>query len=153
MNVETILRGKGQHVEVISPAATVWEAIDCLTSKGIGALVVTEDGDYISGLVSERDLVRGLARHGERALSMPVTAVMSPPVPVCAPDDTVREVMELMTMSRHRHLPVVQDGRLSGIVSIGDVVKSRLEEVSMETAILRDAYPYFASARADSLSH
>ncbi|MGH8975480.1 MAG: CBS domain-containing protein, partial [Acidimicrobiia bacterium] len=120
--------------------ATVAVAIQLFTSKGIGALVVISDAEGVEGVLSERDVVRGLARFQGEILSMRVADVMSRPAPVCTRADTVKQVMAEMTRTRHRHLPVVDNARLAGIVSIGDVVKSRLEELELETNVLRDAY-------------
>jgi CBS domain-containing protein len=140
MTVDMILRAKGREVETIPAEATVAMAIQLFTSKGIGALVVTSDAEGVEGVLSERDVVRGLARFGGDVLGMPVAKVMSRPAPVCGPADTVKHVMAEMTRTRHRHLPVVDDARLAGIVSIGDVVKRRLEELELEANVLRDAY-------------
>jgi CBS domain-containing protein len=140
MTVEMILRAKGGEVETIQADASVRMAIDLFTSKGIGALVVTSEGDRVEGVLSERDVVRGLARFGGDVLDMRVTEIVSPPVPVCAPGDGVKHVMAEMTRTRRRHLLVMDEARLAGIVSIGDVVKSRLEELELETNVLRDAY-------------
>jgi CBS domain-containing protein len=140
MTVDMILRAKGREVETIQAEATVTMAIQLFTAKGIGALVVTSEGERVEGVLSERDVVQGLARFGGDVLGMRVADVMSRPAPVCAPNDSVKHVMEEMTRTRHRHLPVVEENRLAGIVSIGDVVKSRLEELELETNVLRDAY-------------
>ena len=139
MNVDAILKSKGRGVMTIPAATSVASAIDQLTSNNIGALIVSADGERVDGIVSERDIVRGLARYGNRLLAMPVDKVMSTPR-TCSREDTLAHVMELMTVSRHRHLPVVDGGRLRGVVSIGDVVKSRLQELVLEVAVLRDAY-------------
>ena len=139
MTVDMILRAKGREVETIRPEATVTMAIQVFAAKGIGALVVTADGESVEGVLSERDVVRGLARFGGDVLGMRVAEVMSQPA-LCTPAATVKHIMEEMTRSRHRHLPVVDEGRLAGIVSIGDVVKSRLEELELETNVLREAY-------------
>jgi CBS domain-containing protein len=111
-----------------------------LTTLRIGALVVSVDGSRVDGIVNERDVVRGLNKHGARFLEMQASEVMSKGVPVCSPEDTLRRVMEEMTRTRNRHLPVVDEGRLCGLVSIGDVVKNLVEEVDLEVGILRDAY-------------
>ena len=112
----------------------VWD----LRLKGIGAFVVSQDGSTILGMVSERDIVHGLAEHGTKLLALPVSQVMTSPVVTCTPEDTVTAVMARMTRYRVRHLPVVEDGELSGIVSIGDVIKHRLDELEMEANILRE---------------
>jgi CBS domain-containing protein len=140
MKVEDILRKKGRHVETIRPDADVLLAVHKLTMQNIGALVVSRDGERVDGVLSERDVVRGLTRHGAPLLGTSVSTVMSRGVPVCSPGDTLALVMSQMTRTRNRHLPVVDHGKLCGIVSIGDVVKNRLEEVELETNVLRDAY-------------
>jgi CBS domain-containing protein len=137
MNVETILRGKGDWVATIRPDATIAEAVDMLNRERVGALVVSEDAAEVAGVLSERDIVRALGRHGEDLLSRPVDDIMTRDVITCEPADTVAELMSEMTNRRIRHLPVVVDGRLRGIVSIGDVVKNRLDEVEFEARSLR----------------
>jgi CBS domain-containing protein len=111
-----------------------------LTTMGIGALVVSADGRRVDGMVNERDIVRGLNKHGARLMDLRARDVMSEFVPVCSPHDTLRRVMEEMTRTRNRHLPVVDDGRLCGLISIGDVVKNLVEEAELEVGVLRDAY-------------
>jgi CBS domain-containing protein len=101
---------------------------------------VSTDGRRVEGIISEREIVRGLARYGARLLDMPVKRLMSEHVPVCSPQDTVQQLTRQMTLTRHRHVPVVEDGRLRGLVSIGDVVKNRLEELEQEVVVLREAY-------------
>ena len=103
-------------------------------------MVVSADGRTVSGIVSERDVVRGLAERGTRILEVPVSELMTRDVISCTPRDTVKQVMAEMTRRRIRHLPVVEDGVLRGIVSIGDVVKNRLEEMETETNVLREVY-------------
>ena len=139
MKVGSILDAKGRSVETIRPDASVDLAIHRLTDKRIGVLVVSADGRRLDGVISERDLVRAIAHHGPRLFEMPVSKVMSPAV-VCSPDTTIRDAMATMTRTRHRHLPVVADGVVVGLVSIGDVVKHRLEEMELEASVLRDAY-------------
>lgn len=140
MKVDTILAAKGHAVETIRPEVTVAIAVHRLATQGIGALVVSADGQRLEGVLSERDLVRGLAKHGPAVLEMRVASVMSKGVPVCAPASTIKDAMAEMTRSRHRHLPVVEGGVLRGLISIGDVVKHRLEEMELEASVLRDAY-------------
>jgi len=137
MDVQTILRCKGRSVATIHPAATVERAVALLRVRGIGALVVSEDGESVDGIVSERDIVGALAHHGTGLLTLRVDEVMTRPVVTCSPDDSVAELMAEMTNRRIRHLPVVRNKRLVGIVSIGDVVKSRLDEIEYEAHSMR----------------
>jgi CBS domain-containing protein len=137
MNVHAILRNKGDSVVTIHPDATIDRAVSVLRRRGIGALVVSDDGESVVGILSERDIVDALARFGGDLLSVSVSEVMSSPVVTCEPGDSVAELMAEMTNRRIRHFPVVADGRLGGIVSIGDLVKSRLDEVEFEAESLR----------------
>lgn len=137
MNVETILRNKGSWVATIRPDATIADAVDMLNRERIGALVVSEDGEGVDGVLSERDIVIALAKDGAELMSRPVDEVMTRNVITCDPSDTVGELMAEMTNRRIRHLPVVKEGRLRGIVSIGDLVKNRLDEVEFEASSLR----------------
>lgn len=138
MQVWQILGAKGAQVVTIGPEATIADAVASLKRKGIGALVVTDDAGGVIGILSERDVVRGLARHGSGVLDRRVGDLMSREVVTCGLESRVEELMRDMTMRRIRHLPVVEDGRLVGIVSIGDVVKTRLEELESETTLLRE---------------
>jgi CBS domain-containing protein len=138
MKVESILRRKGAHVETVTSETTVSTAVWSLRTKGIGALVVSDDGRSIQGVFSERDVVRALAAHGGALLGMRVAQVMSPVAVTCTPEDTVQRLMAEMTRRRVRHIPVVDEGGLRGIVSIGDVVKHRLDELEMEANVLRE---------------
>jgi CBS domain-containing protein len=137
MNVETILRNKGRRVATIRADATVTDAVDMLRQYGIGALVVSDDGAGVDGMLSERDIVFALARFGADFLDFPVADIMTRAVVTCAPEDSVAELMAEMTNRRIRHLPVVRNDRLCGIVSIGDLVKSRLDEIEYEASSLR----------------
>jgi len=138
MTVQTILSQKGSEVVSIAPTAKVADAIKMLCERKIGALVVTGAGGRITGIVSERDIVRTFGAHGAAALDMPLTDVMTRKVVTCEPNDKMSEIMELMTTGKFRHLPVLQDDRLVGIVSIGDVVKMRLAQLEHEQDALRD---------------
>jgi CBS domain-containing protein len=140
MKVEDILREKGTLVETVRPDSTIQMAVRRMSMLNIGALVVSRDGEHVDGVLSERDVIRGLTRHGAGLQEMVVAAVMSKNVPLCEPRDTLNTVMSRMTRTRHRHLPVVDGGRLTGLVSIGDVVKHRLQDMELETRVLRDAY-------------
>jgi CBS domain-containing protein len=137
MNVHTILRNKGKSVVTIHPDATVERAVAVLRLRGVGALVVSDDGESVVGIVSERDIVEAIVRYGSELLGISVEEVMTSPVVTCDPDDSVAELMAEMTNRRIRHFPVVEDGRLCGIVSIGDLVKSRLDEIEFEAHSMR----------------
>lgn len=139
MSIESILRRKGTEVTTISPDASIKRAADWLRAKNIGALVVTSETG-VFGLISEREIVHAFSRFGEAAGSMLVREIMHGGVPTVSPDESVNRVMKLMTRDRVRHLPVVLDGKLVGILSIGDVVKHRLEEMETEASVLRDIY-------------
>jgi CBS domain-containing protein len=143
MTVAAILAGKGRNVVTTSAATPVAEAVAMLAEHKIGALVVSEGAQRISGIVSERDIVRALAKGGAAIMDGPVSAIMTRDVVTCADGDSINEVMSEMTRGRFRHLPVVSNGRLSGIVSIGDVVKARIGQVEREAAELR---AYIATA-------
>ena len=138
MRVSGILASKGTTVATIAPQASVAEAADELRRHGIGALVVSGDGRSIDGIISERDIVLRLSEAGGEVLRQPVSAVMTSEVQTCAMDDTCDELMRVMTEQRTRHLPVVAQGELAGIVSIGDVVKRRVTELEDETRHLHD---------------
>jgi CBS domain-containing protein len=140
MSVGEILKGKGMEVETIASDATVAEAVERLRDESIGALVVSADGQSVEGVFSERDIVSGLADHPEDLLSMKVGDLMTRLVKTCSPEDSVEQVLIRMTEQRARHFPVLDDGRLVGIVSIGDLVKNRLDEVELENKVLRDTY-------------
>jgi CBS domain-containing protein len=136
MRIVDILTAKGSAVATISRNATVSEAVAELSRRSIGALVVSPDGTRIDGIVSERDIVRRLDRLGTELLGASVASIMSAPVHTCTPDDTSEAVMTTMTNRRVRHVPVVRDGVLCGLVSIGDVVKSRIEALEADHKVL-----------------
>ena len=144
MQIGPILRSKGSHVATIEPAASLLDVAAALAEHGVGALVVSSDGATIDGIVSERDLARALARHGAAALALAVSDVMTGEVRTCTERDTVDGLMALMTEERIRHVPVVDGDRLRGIMSIGDVVKSRLGELQAENGVLHE---YITSGR------
>jgi CBS domain-containing protein len=139
MLVGQILAAKGSKVVTTRPDATVAEVAKLLRREKIGAVVVTEAG-ALCGIISERDVARGLADHGAELLEMKVGQLMTREVVTCTPEDTVDHLRETMTEGRFRHLPVLRDCEMVGIISIGDVVKSRLEEVELEANVLREAY-------------
>ena len=132
MTVETILRDKGGHVATIRPDARVEEAVTKLATEDVGALVVSRNGRDVEGVISERDIARGLAQHGRDVVDRSVSQLMTGQVITCVSGDRVAGIMALMTEHRIRHVPVTKDGELCGIVSIGDVVKTRLDEVMSE---------------------
>jgi CBS domain-containing protein len=138
MTVKRILSEKGSKVVTISPTASVADATKLLAEKRIGALVVTGAGDRVIGIVSERDIVRTLAARGAAALGVSLTDVMTRNVVTCEPSGTVSGLMEQMTDGKFRHVPVVDGEKLVGIISIGDVVKSRLHEMEREQTALKD---------------
>ena len=138
MTVKAILTKKGTEVLTIDPTKSLAAAAKLLAEHAIGALVVTGPDRRIVGIVSERDIVQELAAHGAAALELPLTDVMTRRVMTCSPSDTISSVMERMTQGKFRHLPVIEQGRLAGIVSIGDVVKHRLQEMEQEQSALRD---------------
>jgi CBS domain-containing protein len=139
MSIQNILDRKGADVITIRATQTVKDAADRMRARGIAALVVTS-GDAITGLISEREIVHAMSLHGEGALAKTVLDVMPHNTITIAPGDTLKRAMSLMTNHRVRHLPVFTEGKLVGIVSIGDVVKHRLEELETESNVLRDAY-------------
>ena len=138
MLVATILKNKGSTVKTITPDATALAFAARIKAERIGAMIVSADGRSIDGIVSERDLAYGLAAHGERLPYIPVSELMTRAVVVCAPEDSIGDIINVMTLRRIRHLPVVQGGRLVGIVSSGDVLKHRLDEIQLEADVLRD---------------
>ncbi len=142
MKVEGILKSKGRSVTTVEPWVAIPEAIRMMTGPpSIGALVVCADSErHVAGVLTERNIVKALGRHGAALLELQVDDVMSRHVPMCSPDDSISKLMLEMTRSRHRHLPVLDNGVLSGLVSIGDVVKHRLAELELETGVLRDLY-------------
>ena len=131
MRIADVLRGKGGTVVTINPDATVTELLDGLASHNIGAMVVVGP-DGVHGIVSERDVVRQLHTHGAAVLSLPVEKIMTTLVSTASKSDTVDSLTLLMTENRVRHVPVLEDGKLIGIVSIGDVVKTRMQELESE---------------------
>lgn len=139
MNVENILVEKGTDVATIGPEASIKRAADWLRAKNIGALVVARD-DAVLGIISERDIVRAFSQHGEEVVSMSVKDIMTHSLVTVTPEDDLNGAMRLMTRHRVRHLPVLRKGKLAGMISIGDVVKRRLDHLELETKVLRDVY-------------
>ena len=137
MTVRAILNAKGHNVVSIEPDAKLSAAIKILSERRIGAVLVMS-GTHVEGILSERDIVRVLGQRGAAALDDPVSAVMTRKVVHCRPSDTVAGLMEVMTSGKFRHLPVLENGRLVGLISIGDVVKLRVTEYEQEQEALRD---------------
>ncbi len=141
MTVQRILMLKGKRVIIVHRHTPVATAVDTMRREAVGALVVSRNGREIQGLVSERDVIRALVSIGvNQCLTMPVAGIMSWPVESCRPDDNLRWVLAAMTQARVRHMPVMKNGVLCGIVSIGDVVRHRLEEAETEARAARDAF-------------
>ena len=140
MNVASILSTKGATVEVVGPETLASVAVHRMASRSIGCLVVVGPDDELLGVLGERDVVRAMDRHGEALPRLRVKEMMVKHPPTCTVGDDLSEVLRRMTSTRQRHLPVVSDGRLVGLVSIGDVVKQRLDALELETHVLRDVY-------------
>ena len=138
MKVGTILKEKNRKVVTTRPNELVKHAADRLRMENIAALVVVEH-DAIIGIISDREIVYAFSRHGAELMSMQVKSLMVEPIP-CTPDDDIKRIMKLMTQRRVRHLPVLENGKLVGIVSIGDVVRHRLTDLELEAGVMRDAY-------------
>ena len=138
MSVKAILAAKGGDTVTIEPTADLAAATKLLAEHRIGAVVICGAGGRLSGILSERDIIRALAAHGTDALTLPVSQFMTRNVTTCSEDDSVARLMERMTSGRFRHLPVLRDGKLVGLVSIGDVVKQRVGQIESESEALRD---------------
>jgi CBS domain-containing protein len=143
MTVKAILSRKGRDVVTIVPTAQLSEAVKLLADRRIGAVIVTGADNRVAGILSERDIVRSLGERGPAALDENVAAVMTRKVLTCGEADTVAVIMERMTAGKFRHMPVLDQGRLAGVISIGDVVKWRVEEIESETNALKE---YIATA-------
>jgi CBS domain-containing protein len=138
MKVADILAAKGRNVSTVRPNERIETVTHRLRLERIGALIVTTNGDNVEGVISERDIVYGVAAHGPEALNMTASALMNRAVATCRPEDTIASVMVKLIDQRVRHLAVVEGDHLVGIISIGDVVKRRLDEVELEANVLRD---------------
>ena len=138
MRVKDILRQKGSEVATIASSATLAEAAQVLSVRRIGALVVSDDGTHLVGILSERDIVRRVSDDGASALESTVAMAMTADVHTCVKDDSLDELARTMTEHRFRHLPVVENGQLAGLVSIGDVVKRRVEQLEQEAQALTE---------------
>jgi CBS domain-containing protein len=140
MKVQDILSEKGNRVATMRPDASVDTVVHRLRLDRIGAVVISTDGRTIEGILTERDIVYGLVEHGAALLAKTAADVMMREVVTCRAEDATKDVMAKMTHSRVRHVPVLENGKLAGIVSIGDIVKHRLSEAELEASVLREAY-------------
>jgi CBS domain-containing protein len=140
MKVDAILKEKGGRVVTVRPDTSIDTVIRRMKLDRIGAVVVSADGETIAGILSERDILYGLVEHGIALLGLKAADVMTHEVLTCSREDSVQSIMHRMTHRRVRHLPVIENGRLCGMISIGDAVKHRLGEVELEANVLRDAY-------------
>jgi CBS domain-containing protein len=138
MLVSDILRVKGSHVFSVRPDERIATVAVRIQQEQVGAMIVSEDGEALDGIISERDLAHGIALYGAGLLEMRVSDLMTKAVVTCAPDDSVSDVARVMTQRHIRHLPVKDGDRLAGVVSVRDVVKHRLDELQMEANVLRD---------------
>ncbi len=140
MKVAAILKTKGSRVATTRTDVSIATVAHRLKMEHVGALVVSNDHRTVLGMITERDILHGLAEHGATLLEMRVDELMSLGTPSCAPEESINQVMARMTRERMRYLPVLEHGRLCGIISIGDVVKERLAEIELEANVLRDAF-------------
>ena len=138
MNVAALLKAKGRAVATAPASTPLVEISNLLSEKRIGAIVIVDERGGVSGILSERDLVRAIASQGKDALSSPASMFMTRDVTICTLDRSIEELMSIMTKGRFRHVPVVENGNLVGIISIGDVVKHHIAEVEMEVSAMRD---------------
>ena len=138
MQVENILQRKRPAVLWVSPVLSIGEVAERLRSADVGVMIVSNNGESLKGLISERDIAHGLAVHGAALLSLKVSDLMTRSVITCTPEDSVADIERIMTMRRIRHIPVVDGGKVVGVVSIGDVLKSKISEIELEANVLRD---------------
>jgi CBS domain-containing protein len=138
MQVENILQRKRPAVLWVSPVLSIGEVAERLRSADVGVMIVSNNGESLKGLISERDIAHGLAVHGAALLSLKVSDLMTRSVITCTPEDSVADIERIMTMRRIRHIPVVEGGKVVGVVSIGDVLKSKISEIELEANVLRD---------------
>ncbi|MEE8309251.1 MAG: CBS domain-containing protein [Hyphomicrobium sp.] len=142
MNIAQLLKAKGRAVTTARPDVKLLDIVTSLASKRIGAIVIVGEKGELAGIISERDVIQALAKSSEAALKDSVSKHMTREVVTCQESTTIDEMMELMTQGRFRHVPVIEDGALIGIISIGDVVKNHIAEVEMEVTAMRG---YFAT--------
>jgi len=138
MRVSDILETKGREVMTVDPSDTIRNLAQLLKTKNVGAMIVSENGSSVDGIVSERDIAYGFATHGIELADQLVEDIMSKAVVTCSSDDAIAYVANIMTKKRIRHIPVEESGMLVGVISVGDVVKHRLDEMQLEANVLRD---------------
>lgn len=138
MRVANILNSKGSEVFTVHPSDTVETVAKRLCQEGVGAMVVNDENGFLEGIITEREISTALAIYGKEFWALPVSALMGTTVQTCASEDRITDIAKTMTRRRLRHLPVKEDGRVVGIVSIGDVLKYRLDEMELESNVLRD---------------
>jgi len=138
MKVSNVLQDKGNDVFTVRPEETINTLTHRLRALRVGAVIVSRDGNTVDGIISERDVTYGLAEHGSELLNMKVSDLMTASVVTCSLESTISDLMKLMTQRRVRHLPVVENGKLVGIISIGDIVRYRLNEMQIEADVMRD---------------
>ena len=138
MQVASILKAKGAHVVTVRPNETIQHAAAKLRLEGVGALIVSHDGTTLDGIITERDITKGFADHGADLASKHVRDLMGSGVPTCKPEDGIADVARLMTNRRLRHLPVRDGSRLAGILSVGDILKYRVDEMELEARVMQD---------------
>lgn len=137
MTVASILDGKGRDVIAVRGTTLLGDVCKVLAQHGIGAILVTDTEDHIEGIISERDIVKAIGKQGPGALAVPVVEVMTSSVVTCVEEDTINDVMAKMSAGRFRHVPVVNDGKVAGLISIGDVVKYKIAQVELEAEQMR----------------
>lgn len=138
MTVASLLKNKPENIVTVLAETPIGDAATLLADNRIGAVVVTDGADHVAGILSERDIVRGLSSHGASVLTKPVSELMTAPVETCNRSETINHVMYRMSEGRFRHMPVTEDGRLVGVISIGDVVKHRISDLEHEKAAMQD---------------
>ncbi|WP_417671799.1 CBS domain-containing protein [Roseibium sp.] len=137
MTVAAILNGKGRDVFSEKATTALSKICQVLAEKGIGAILITDNDGHIEGIISERDIVKAIGRQGPKALDLPVGDIMTRSVVTCVEEDTINDVMNKMSQGRFRHVPIVKDGKVAGVISIGDVVKHRIAQVEQEAEQMR----------------
>jgi CBS domain-containing protein len=139
MNIASVVRSKGRNVVTVTPDTPIPDVLERMRAQGVGAVVVSGDGSHVDGMIAERHIVLGLARHGEKLLHMRAGQIMGQPL-TCRAEDSVKQVMAEMTARRVRQCPVIESGKVSAVISLGDIVKFLVDEAELEGAVLRDRF-------------